>query len=80
MMDSECPLAFCHKNGEYTCVCREDFCFRGSFYVLELVELFRLYIGASLCIYIFWLLMYCFSAIHVRGRYIVIYVSCFTTH
>ena len=37
----------------------EIFFFMGSFYVLELVELFRLYLGASLCIYIlFWLLMY----------------------
>ena len=60
-MDSDCPLAFHHKKREYIwgVLCRGDFFFMGSFYVLELVELFRLYLGASLCIYIlFWLLMY----------------------
>ena len=36
----------------------EIFVLGGVFYVLELVELFRLYLGDSLCIYIFWLLMY----------------------
>ena len=36
----------------------EIFVLEGVFYVLELVELFRLYLGALLCIYLFWLLMY----------------------
>ena len=38
------------------------------FYVLELVELFRLYIGASLCIYIFF---FALDVFFDRGRYIV---------
>ena len=57
MMDFDCPLAFCHKKGEYV-----ERCFWRSLYLffvlggdfifvwLELVELFRLYLGASLCI------------------------------
>ena len=75
MMDFECPLEFCHKKGEYTCACRGDFCFKGVFFfffffffnVLELVELFRLYLSASLCIYIFLALDVFFD----KGRYIV---------
>ena len=51
MMESDCPLAFHHKKGEYIfeSSCRavssggEYFCW------LELVE-FRLYLGASHCI------------------------------
>ena len=35
---------------------------------------FRLYLGASSCIYIFWLMMYCVWIIHVRGRYIDLYM------
>ena len=80
MMDFDCPLAFYHKKGEYIWTLVEDFCSWGErFCLLELVE-FRLYLGASLCMYHFWLLMYYFWAIHVRGRYIVIYVSCFIAH
>ena len=30
------------------------------FYVLELLWSYRLYLGASLCTYIFWLMMYLF--------------------
>ena len=72
MMNFECPLEFCHKKGEYTCACRGDFCFKGVFFffflnVLELVELFRLYLSASLCIYIFLALDVFFD----KGRYIV---------
>ena len=75
-MDFEYPLEFCHKKGEYTCACRGDFCFKGDFFlffyffffnVLELVELFRLYLSASLCIYIFLALDVFFD----KGRYIV---------
>ena len=68
MIDFDCPLAFRHKKGEYTLV---GFLFSGAefFCLLELVEI-RLYLGASLCIYLFWLLMYFCWAIHVRGRYI----------
>ena len=57
MMDFDYPLAFCHKKRDYIfahfSTCRV-FCFRGEifFLSLELVEI-RLYLGASLCIYIF---------------------------
>ena len=57
MMDFDCPLAFRHKKGS-----TYERCFWHSLYLffvlvgdfifdwLELVELFRLYLGASLCI------------------------------
>ena len=45
----------------------EIFVLEGVFYVLELVELFRLYLSASLCIYIFLALDVFFD----EGRYIV---------
>ena len=63
-----CPLAFRHKKGEYTYEMflaylylflflggEFIFCFRGEFIFdwLELVELFRLYLGASLCTLLF---------------------------
>ena len=60
MMDFDCLLAFRHKKGEYIERCFR--CFWHSLYLffvlggnfifvwLELVELFRLYLGASLCI------------------------------
>ena len=64
MMVFDCPLAFRHeKKGVHmrcfwhTCTC---FCFQGeSFFFcwLELVEFFRLYLGASLCIF--------FSSCHI---------------
>ena len=60
MMDFDCPFAFCHKKGEYILktLC---FCFQGEsiFCWLELVGLFRLYVGASLCILFF------FSSCHI---------------
>ena len=76
MMDFDCPLAFRHKKGEYIerwfwhslylfFVLRGDFIFDW----LELVELFRLYLGASLCIYLLALAtlsLFCWG-IHVRG-------------
>ena len=69
MMDSDCPLAFRHKKGEYICsgflLIGGDFCFCGAI---------RLYLGASLCIYIFWLMMYCVWIIHVKGRYNDLYM------
>ena len=50
MMDFDCPLVFCHKKGEYIL----EFCFQGEIFFLSLepVEI-RLYLGASLCIYLF---------------------------
>ena len=49
MMDFDCPLAFRHKKGEYFV-----FVFRGRvIFWLEFVKLFRLYLGASLCNFIF---------------------------
>ena len=59
MMDFDCPLAFRHKKGEYTyemfLAYLYLFLFLGGDFIyffdwLELVELFRLYLGASLCI------------------------------
>ena len=55
MMDFDCPLAFCHKMGStyemFLGILELVFVFRGRVYFcwLELVELFRLYLGASLC-------------------------------
>ena len=57
MMGFDCLLAFRHKKGEYIFDLREHFVlFSGesiSFCWLELVVLFRLYLGASLCILLF---------------------------
>ena len=54
MIDFDCPLAFRHKKGEFIlrALC---FFFQGEsiFCWLELVELFRLYLGASLCTFTF---------------------------
>ena len=54
MMDFDCPLAFRHKRGstyEMFLALVLVFVFKGRVYFcwLELVELFRLYLGASLC-------------------------------
>ena len=50
----DCPLAIRHKKGEY--IWME---IGGVFCFLEAWS-FRLYLGASSCIYLFWLLMYLF--------------------
>ena len=52
MMDFDCPLAFCHKKGEY--IEHVEFLSSGGEYFcwLELEE-FRLNLGASHCIFIF---------------------------
>ena len=54
MIDFDCPLAFRHKKGEFIlrALC---FFFQGEsiFCWLELVELFRLYLGASHCTLLF---------------------------
>ena len=82
MMDFDCPLAFRHKKGEYIlrALC---FCFQGESifcFWLELVELFRLYLGVSLCTFTFLALatfaLFCWD-IHDRGSIFVLYVSCF---
>ena len=55
MMDFDCPLAFHHKKGStyemFLGILVLVFVFRGRVYFcwLELVKLFRLYLGASLC-------------------------------
>ena len=55
MMDFDFPLAFRHKKGEFILVFGIlvlVFVFRGRVFIfcwLELMELFRLYLGASLC-------------------------------
>ena len=66
------------RGSTYLSNCRV-FVFRGrAFFLLELVEI-RLYLGASLCIYLFWLLMYSCWAIHFWGRYIYCFI-CFLFH
>ena len=55
MMDFDCSLAFCYKKGEYIFIyLSTEFFFSGGehFCWLELVE-FRLYLGASHCIFTF---------------------------
>ena len=60
MMSLDCPLAIRQKNGEY--IWMESLLIGGDFFfnVLELLWSYRLYLGASLCTYIFWLMMYLF--------------------
>ena len=59
LMMSDCPFAIHHKKGEY--ICRGDFVVRGRFLMFWSCGTFRLYLGTSLCISIFWLMMYfCF--------------------
>ena len=55
-MMSDCPLAIRHKKGEYIWI--GDFIDKGIFFVVLELWSFRLYLGASSCIYIFWLMMY----------------------
>ena len=55
-MMSDCPLAIRHKKGEYIWI--GDFVDRGRFLLFWSFGAFRLYLGASSCIYIFWLMMY----------------------
>ena len=76
MMDFDCLLVFRHKKGEYIL----EFCFQGEIFLLSLepVEI-RLYLGASLCIYFFWLLMYSCWDYHFRGSYIYCFI-CFLFH
>ena len=72
-----CPLTFHHKRGEYFV----EFLFSGGVYLfwLELVK-FRLYLGASLCTYIFSSCLV-FDGIFMLGGvlYLVgtLFVSCF---
>ena len=86
MMDFDCPLAFHHKKGEYI-----ERCFLHSLYLffvlggdfifvwLELVELFRLYLGASLCILSFSSchIVFCVGLYMLGGVYCVVLVSNF---
>ena len=79
MMDFDCLLAFRHKKGEYILRAFCFFFFRGRvIFWLELVELFKLYLGASLCILSFLALatfvLPCWD-IHVRGS---IFFLCFS--
>ena len=85
MMDFDCPLAFRHKKGEYIERCFWHslylfFVLRGDFIFdwLELVELFRLYLGASLCILSFSSCHIVFVGLYMlRGVYFVVLVSNF---
>ena len=53
---SDCPLAIRRIKGEHIWI--GDFVNRGRFLLFWSFEAFRLYLGASSCIYIFWLLIY----------------------
>ena len=85
MMDFDCSLAFRHKKGEYTyemfLAYLYLFLFLGGEFIfdwLELVELFRLYLGASFCTLSFLALATLFLldwVIHVRGS--LFCISCF---
>ena len=55
-MMCDCPLATRHKMEEYIWI--GDFVNREIFLLFWSFGAFRLYLGASSCIYIFWLLMY----------------------
>ena len=70
LMMIDCPLEICHKKGEY--ICKGDFVVRRRFLMFWSCGAFRLYLGASFCIYIFWLMMYFFFVwvVHDGGRYI----------
>ena len=48
---NDCPLAIHHKKGEY--ICSGVFVVRGRFLFFVFCGAIRLYLGASLCIYIF---------------------------
>ena len=89
MMDFDCLLAFHHKKGVYIlrALCftfweHFVFVFKGRVFFcwLVLVELFRLYLGASLCTFTFLALatfaLFCWD-IHDRGSIFFLYVSCF---
>ena len=84
MMDFDCPLAFCHKKGEYIFERALCFVFRGRafFCWLELVELFRLYLGASHCILPFYLLPHLFCSVEIfmlGGIYFLLYMFLVST-
>ena len=49
---------------------------RTFFCVLELVEII-LYLGASICIYLFSLFLFCWAIMIGGDTFIVLYVSCF---
>ena len=51
LMMSDYPLEIHHKKGKY--ICRGDFVVRGRFFMFWSYGAFRLYLGASFCIYIF---------------------------
>ena len=70
-MMSDCPLAFYHKKEEY--ICSGFLLTGGDFCICGVCGAIRLYLGALLCIYIFWLMIFFFFffwVVHDRGRYI----------
>ena len=79
-MMSECPLAIRHKMEEY--ICRGNFVVRGRFLIFWSCGAFRLYLGASFCIYIFFLahmyFLFLIGLSMIGGDTLMIYVSCFT--
>ena len=75
-MMSDCPLAIRHKKGNYKC--RGDFVVKGRSLMFWSCGVFRLYLGASFCIYIFfWLIMYSSFLIGlsmIGGDTLIVYV------
>ena len=79
-MMSDCPLAFYHKKEEY--ICSGFLLTGGDFCICGVCGAIRLYLGALLCIYIFWLMIFFFFFFFglsmIGGDTLMIYVSCFT--
>ena len=77
-MMSDCPLAFYHKKEEY--ICSGFLLTGGDFCICGVCGAIRLYLGALLCIYIFWLMIFFFffGLSMIGGDTLMIYVSCFT--
>ena len=65
LMMSDCPLAIRYKKGEY--IWTEI----GGEFFLFLFWRCRLYLGASLCTYIFWLMVYLFCCLHFYELYMI---------
>ena len=77
LMTSDCPLAIRHKKGKYIWV--RDFIDKGRLLLFSSFGAFRLYLGASSCIYFLANDLFCFIwVVYDRGRYCDVFISCFT--
>ena len=72
MINHDCPLAFCHKKGEYFGVLCRVFVFRGSLFVFGWsLWSFRLYLGTSFCTYAFLALTLSLMGYSCKGEFYV---------